>query len=237
MLAYRYPLIAREGWMWIAVVAMSALIVHLLYGAISAPLWLLVLVLLFLFRDPARKVPAVPLGIVSPVDGKVVAVETVHDTYLDRQALNISIKMGFTSVYSAHSPMEGKVLKQWLELPNKTDVEAVKDTVEAASNVAGEKPISYAQWIQSDEKDDVLLVIETRSRSSRPKCYAQSGERIGQGQRCGFIRFGTQVDVMIPVSSRVSVSVGDDVLAGSDIIATLVHAKVVPPKPAQMPGA
>ena len=232
MLAYRYPLIAREGWMWIAVVAMSALIVHLLYGAISAPLWLLVLVLLFLFRDPARKVPAVPLGIVSPVDGKVVAVETVHDSYLDRQALSISIKMGFTSVYSAHSPMEGKVLKQWLASPHKTDAEAMK----TASDVAGEKPISYAQWIQSDEEDDVLLVIETRSRSSRPKCYVQSGERIGQGQRCGFIRFGTQVDVIIPDSSRVSVSVGDDVLAGSDIIATLVHAKVVPPKPAQMPG-
>ena len=102
---------------------------------------------------------------------------------------------------------------------------------------ADERSISYAQWIQSDEKDDVLLIIETSRRSSRPKCYVQSGERIGQGQRCGFIRFGSQVDVLVPVSSRVSVSVGDDVLAGSDIIATLVHAKVVPPKPAQMPSA
>jgi len=92
--------------------------------------------------------------------------------------------------------------------------------------------VTYAQWIQSDEKDDLVLVIEVNSRMPRPKCYVQSGERIGQGQRCGFIRFGSRVDVLIPVTSRISVSVGDDVLAGSDIIATLVHAKVVPPKPA-----
>lgn len=237
MLTYRYPLIAREGWLWIFVIAMSALIVHLLYGAVSAPLWLLVLVSLFLFRDPARKVPAVPLGIVSPVDGKIVAVETVHDAYLDRQALCITIKMGFTSVYSAHSPLEGKVQEQWLRSSKKTDTAVLKNTVQAADEVTGEKHISYAQWIQSDEKDDVVLVIETSRRSFRPKCYAQSGERIGQGQRCGYIRFGSQVDVMIPIGSRVSVSVGDDVLAGTDIIATLVHAKVISPELVQVPSA
>lgn len=225
MLSYRYPLIAREGWTWILATILSALIIHLMYGMLSVPLWLLVLVLLFLFRDPARKVPAVPLGIVSPVDGKIVAVDTVSDTYLGRQALRISIKMSFTSVYSAHSPMEGKVLKQWLGSPSTADA--------GSQGKEGKQSISYAQWIQSDEKDDLVLVIETSPHSSRPQCYAQSGERIGQGQRCGFIRFGSQVDVLIPAGSRISVSVGDEVLAGSDIIATLVHAKVVLPKPAQ----
>lgn len=216
MLTYRYPLIAREGWLWIAAIIVLAGVVQFFFGLVSLPLWLLALLLLFLFRDPARKVPAAPLGIVSPVDGKIVAIETVHDSYLDRQALNISIKMGFTSVYSAHSPMEGKVLKQWL---------GVSKTLAGS----GEKVASYAQWIQSDEQDDVVLVIEASSHSPRPQCYAQSGERIGQGQRCGFIRFGSQVDVLIPVTSRLGVSVGDKVLAGSDIIATLVHARVAPP--------
>lgn len=233
MLSYRYPLIAREGWVWIGAIILSALIVHLFYGVMSAPLWVLVLVLLFLFRDPARKVPAIPLGIVSPVDGKVVSVDTVHDTFLNRQALCISIKMGFTSVYSAHSPMEGKVLEQWLASSNRIASVASKDVKE----VSEEKSVSYAQWIQSDEKDDVVLVIEANSPTSRPQCYAQSGERIGQGQRCGFIRFGSQVDALIPLGSRIAVSVGDSVLAGSDIIATLVHAKATPPKPKAAAGA
>jgi len=221
MLSYRYPVIAREGWLWIAAIGIPALLVSVQYGLLSLPLWALVVFLLFLFRDPARKIPAVPLGIVSPVDGKVVAVDTVHDSYLDRQALSISVKMGFTSVYSAHSPMEGKVQEQWLDVPRKIAG-------------AGEEVATYAQWIQSDEKDDVVLVIEASSRQSRPQCYAQSGERIGQGQRCGFIRFGSQVEVLIPMGSRIEVSVGDTVSAGTDIIATLVHAKVVPPKPAQI---
>ncbi|MDT8384749.1 MAG: phosphatidylserine decarboxylase [Gammaproteobacteria bacterium] len=227
-LTYRYPLIAREGWTWIAVAVVSALIVYLLYGPVSAPLWLLVLVLLFLFRDPARKVPAVPLGILSPVDGKVVAIDTVDDAYLDRQALRIRIRMGITSVYSAHSPLEGKVLQQWLGSPGR----AAADAKDAAGTADG-KSIRYAQWIQSDEQDDVVMVIETSPRSPRPRCYAQSGERIGQGQRCGFIRFGSQVDVLIPLESRVAVAVGDAVLAGSDIIATLVHARHTAQTPMQ----
>lgn len=226
-LTYRYPLIAREGWTWIAVAIASALIVYLLYGPVSAPLWLLVLVLLFLFRDPARKVPAVPLGIVSPVDGNVVAIDTVDDAYLDRQALRIRIRMGFTSVYSAHSPLEGKVLQQWLGAPGRAA--DANDTAGAADG----KYVQYAQWIQSDEQDDVVMVIETSLRSPRPRCYVQSGERIGQGQRCGFIRFGSQVDVLIPLESRVAVTVGDAVLAGSDIIATLVHAKPIAQTPVQ----
>ena len=226
MLTYRYPLIAREGWLWIAAVAIPALIVHMLYGLVSVPLWLLTLVLLFLFRDPARKIPAVPLGIVSPVSGKIVAVDTVYDAYLNREAVSISIKMGFTSVYSARIPMEGKVVEQWLGSPLR--VTPVAQTVTDQAVTA--KSVSYAQWIQNDEQDDVVLIIETSTHAPRPRCYVHSGERVGQGQRCGFIRFGSRVDVLIPVGSRVSVSVGDDVLAGSDIIATLVHARVVPPQ-------
>ncbi|HHI92499.1 MAG TPA: phosphatidylserine decarboxylase [Gammaproteobacteria bacterium] len=221
MLSYRYPLIAREGWVWIAATVIPAAIVYLLYGLASLPLWGLVLLLLFLFRDPARNVPAVPLGIVSPVDGKVVAIDTVHDIYLNRQALSVSVKMGITSVYSVHSPMEGRVVEQWLNVPRKI-------------TGMGEEVATYAQWIQSDEKDDVVLVVEVNSHLPRPQCYAQSGERIGQGQRCGFIHFGAHVEVLIPVGSRIDVSVGDSVLAGTDIIATLVHAKVTPPKPVQL---
>lgn len=227
MLAYRYPLIAREGWLWIAAIAVPAAIVNLSYGILSLPLWLLVLVLLFLFRDPMRKIPAVPLGIVSPVDGKIIAIDNVQDAYLNRPAICVSVKMGFTSVYSIHSPMEGRVQKQWLATSRK-----IQNT---NSNAPAEEVEAYAQWIQSDEGDDLVMVIG--AHSLRPQYYAQSGERIGQGQRCGFIRFGSQVDVLIPQTSRVDVSVGDHVLAGSDIIATLVHAKVVPPKPEQVINA
>lgn len=214
MLAYRYPLIAREGWPWIAVFAIPAVIVSMLYGAAALPLWLPVLLLSFLFRDPKRRVPASPLGIVSPVDGRVVKAEAVYDGYLKREAVCLSVEMGWSSVWSVRSPLEGRLVEQWLAVPRRISERAQE------SFTSGK---TYAQWIQSDEQDDVVMAMSAASRIRRPRCYAQSGERIGQGQRCGFIRFGTRIDVLVPASARIQVNVGDKVTAGESILATLIH--------------
>lgn len=213
MLAYRYPLIAREGWHWIALAAAIALLLQWQLGGWAMPLWLVAGLLLFLFRDPPRRVPPSPLGVVSPVHGRVLAIDTARDPCLERQAQRITIQMRMSDIFSVRSPMEGKVVQQWL---GKRD-----------ASVDGPR---YAQWIQSDEEDDVLLVIAPNIRVVRPKCYVHSGERIGQGQRCGFIYFGGQVEVWVPMGTRIDVRTGDILQAGSDIIATLVHEKAVPPK-------
>ncbi len=217
MLAYRYPLIAREGWLWIAVAALFVLAVHFLLGWVALPLWLGVLGLLFLFRDPARKVPAVPLAIVSPVDGTVVSIERVRDDYLNRTAIRVRIRMEATGVYSVHSPMEGKVQEQWLAVPGANNTQGLNDDVS-----------SYAQWVQSDEGDDVVLAIASGVRWWPPRFYAQSGERIGQGQRCGYIPLGATVDVLVPDNSRIDIGVNDKVRAATDVVATLVRAGAEP---------
>jgi len=213
MLAYRYPLIAREGWRWIALSAAIVLLLQWQFGWFVAPLWLVVGLLLFLFRDPPRRVPATPLGVVSPVHGRVMSIDTVQDPYLERQAIRITIQMRRSDIFSMRSPMEGKVLQQWI----------------GKRDMAGGEP-RYAQWIQSDEEDDVLLVITPNLRAVRPRCYVHSGERIGQGQRCGFVYFGARVEVWVPTGTRIDIRPDDMLRAGSDIIATLVHEKAVPPK-------
>ena len=218
MLAYRYPLIAREGWLWIAIVFCAAVAAQIFFAKVSVSLWILTLLLIYLFRDPHREVPALPLGIVCPVDGRVIAIEKVHDEYLDRTAICISVKMGITSVYSVHSPMEGKIMKQWLNEPRKIRPAVSENSHFSATNVS-----TYAHWLQSDEEDDVVMVMEGNSLIPNPHCYAHSGERIGQGQRCGFLRFGTQVDVLLPECARVEVSVRDRLYGGSNIVATLVR--------------
>lgn len=85
------------------------------------------------------------------------------------------------------------------------------------------KPCRFAQWIQSDEQDDIVMAVKPSAKWFRPLCYAHSGERVGQGQRCGIIPFGALVEISVPENSRLNVKVGDQVRAGSDTIATLVH--------------
>lgn len=241
MLTYRSHLIAREGWRLIAIVALLGLVLHISFGfSIAIPFWIATLVLCILFRDPKRQVPPKPLAIISPVDGRVSSIETLEDPYTATQVVQIELSKGFFDVMTARSPMEGKILKQWF---GTTDAKssigempalAMKDeqhVAEACEMVA--KPVShpgmrsricrFAQWIQSDEQDNVVMAVKSATRFYKPRCYSHSGDRIGQGQRCGFIPFAAVVHVSVPVSSRVEVKIGDIVHGGSDTLATLVH--------------
>ena len=175
-------------------------------------MWVILIVLLLVYRDPARTISSAPLAIIGPVDGRIKAVNEVHDPYAGRDALQIIIQMQLFSIHSIRSPTEGKVIKQWHGI--KSDVEG------------GEHPGNgnFAQWLQTDEGDDVVMVVKQNYPMLRPSCYLQSGERVGQGQRCGYVPFRAKVEVYLPVNSKVEVKPGDYLEAGSDIIATLVHS-------------
>lgn len=228
MVAYRYPVIAKEGWLLISMAIVGAVILQLSLGLYAAtPLWIIALMLCFIFRDPARIVPPKPLAIVCPVDGKVIAVKKVNDPCLNRQVVQIQIRMGWLNVFSTRSPMEGKVIRQWfgknafLNAHHKANNSQTQSTVivPAAEQCARH----FAQWIQSDESDDVVMSLEPNVNFLRPRCYVRGGERVGQGQRCGLIPFGAKVDVYVPSDSVMEVKVGNKVRAGSDTLATLVH--------------
>lgn len=203
-----HPPIAREGWLPIALTVAAALFVQYQAAPWSLPLWALVLALLFVFRDPPRRVPAAPLAVVSPADGYVVSVEEVRDPYLERPAIRVSLDMRFSGVYALRSPIEGKLTRNWFVTPG-----------EEAEGIARVR----ALWLQSDEGDDVVTVLRPSRYSLRSACYFQSGERIGQGMRCGFLLFGSRIDVLLPLNSRVLVKPGEQVFSGSSSIAQLVH--------------
>lgn len=208
--------IAREGWPFIAITTACAALAHYFAGFLwSAPLWFAAGLFGYLFRDPDRAIPAAPLGVVSPVDGKVVAVEEgVMDPFLQRTAVKVTLRMRRRGTYVTRSPIEGKIMKQWLA---------------AGSGNPGDSPDSgahddrYGIWVQSDESDDVVFAIRLGKRAVRPSCYVDIGERTGQGQRCGLVPFGAIVAIWLPVGTRVEVAAGDRVKAGSRIIATLMR--------------
>lgn len=202
MAANRYPLIAREGWPSILLIGGVAATVGYLLGWLwSLPLWALLAGLMFLFRDPARQVPASPLAVVSPADGRVSTVETVKDPYLEREAQRISIRMHASGVFSTRAPAEGKILEPRRSEPGRPQ----------------------GVLLRTDGGDDLVVVMNRGPLRNPPRCYVRFGERVGQGQRCGFVTLGSDIELYLPLSSRVKVRVGDSVHAGSDVIAQLVH--------------
>jgi len=203
MAASRYPYFSRAGWPpFVVCAALAILVVHFFGWAWSVPVWLVCTAIVYLYRDPNREIPSSPLAVVSPADGVVKSVEEVSDPYLDREAVRLDIQMSHAGVYSTRSPVEGKIL----EPKNSGD---------------GGQP--HGVWLKTDEDDDLVVVMHRGPLHNLPRCFVRIGERVGQGQRCGYIQMGGRVEVYLPRHSRVQVSTGSHVRAGSDVIATLVH--------------
>lgn len=217
------PYIAREGWPYIATAIICAAVAQYLAGIVySALLWIVALVVIYLFRDPDRPIPAVPLAVVSPVDGRLEAVEeNAMDPFLQRTAAKVTIRMRRRGTYTMRSPIEGKIMKQWLA-SNGTGRAEQAGSVGAQAPGDGEE--SHGIWIQSDEDDDVVLAVRVGRKALRPTCYVRIGERAGQGQRCGLVPFGgAMVTVWLPSGTRLEVSPGDKVRSGADIVATFMR--------------
>lgn len=209
-------MIAREGWLPIASIAFSAAVVAYHFGAAwSLPLWMILGCLLLVFRDPYRAIPALPLAVVSPADGKVTSVEQIEDPWLDRTALKIQMEMRNLGISPLRSPIEGKVMDFWTTPGSHSGTSAPPGSRGSMNR--------YALWIRTDEDDDVVFAVMSQRPLSRFKMDIVPGERVGQGQRNGFVFFGSHVDVLIPFNSQCETSVGKNVLAGSGVIATLVH--------------
>jgi phosphatidylserine decarboxylase len=167
-------------------------------------LWGVALLILVIFRDPDRDIPSQPMAVVSPADGKVTSVSTTRDPYLDRDSILVTLQMNSYGVFTTRSPVEGKVMQP--------------------PNLPSDSRMPHGVWLQTDEGDDVVLVMRRGRLHTAPRCYIGIGDRIGQGKRCGFVHLGGQVDVYLPERSRLAVTVGDLVHSGSDVIATLPHA-------------
>jgi phosphatidylserine decarboxylase len=211
--AYPHPIIAREGWPFIAASVAAVALVHWLAGGWWAlPLWFVVAFMVQFFRDPARKVPREPGAVLSPADGRIVAVERTRDPYLERDALKLSVFMNVFNAHSNRSPVDGEVRKAWHHPGKFFNAELSKSSLENERN---------ALWMRTAGGADVTCVQIAGLIARRILCYAVPGQRLARGERYGFIRFGSRVDVYLPPESRPVASVGDKVYATASILAML----------------
>ena len=211
--AYTHPIIAREGWPFVAASVAAALAAQWLAGPWwAAPLWLVGLFMLQFFRDPPRSVPQDPGAVLSPSDGRVVAVERARDPYLGRDALKMSVFMNVFNAHSNRSPVDGEVRDAWHTPGRFFNAELAKSSLENER---------VALWIRATGGADVTCVQIAGLIARRILCYAKAGQRLARGERYGFIRFGSRVDVYLPPDSRPVAAVGDKVYATETILAVL----------------
>ena len=208
---YPHPIIAREGWLFVALAL--AVAVGLSAAGLWLPAalaWLATLFVVQFFRDPPRVVPPEPDAILSPADGRIVSVGKMRDPYLQRDALKISVFMNVVNVHSNRSPVDGAVVGAWYHAGSFLNAALDKASVENERN---------ALHLRTAGGSDVTCVQVAGLIARRILCYAKPGDTLVRGQRYGFIRFGSRVDVYLPPEALPRVAVGDKVFATETVLA------------------
>lgn len=211
---YPHPIIAKEGWPFLAGSVAISLIATYFLCWWSLPFWIIALFVLQFFRDPPREIPQDANAILSPADGRVVVVGQALDPYLNRQALKISVFMNVFNVHSNRSPVDGKIESVWYHPGSFLNAALEKASLENERN---------ALWIKTANGVDVTCVQIAGLVARRILCYVGKGDALARGQRYGFIRFGSRVDVYLPLGSKPKVAIGDKVSATATILAELVN--------------
>lgn len=207
---YPHPIIAREGWPFLGGAFALAILVTLFSAAWSIPFWLIALFILQFFRDPARSVPQQANAVISPADGRIVVVEKAQDPYANREALKISVFMNVFNVHSNRAPVDGTI-ERVQYFPGKfVNADLDKASLENERN---------ALIIKAANGETVTCVQVAGLIARRILCYVSAEDKLAKGQRYGFIRFGSRVDVYLPVTATPKVTVGDKVSATETILA------------------
>lgn len=201
----RNPYIAREG---ILFLLLSVVLCWLAFYYRELPWFFasvaLVVLMFLIFRDPRRLIPTVPLGVVSPIDGRIVEIGATDKAVLHGEALRIVLRINSLGTYTARSPVEGKIM----------DLNSISD----------DKIVDYktnALWVQTDEGADVVLQFGGYRLGLAPKSFLRFGERLGQGTRCAYLRLTRYAEVHLPIDSKILVEPGQRVIAGTELLAKL----------------
>lgn len=209
---YPHPLLAREGWPFIiGSGAIAAVVTYACGWGWAAPVWIFFVFCVQFFRDPPREIPQGDKLVLSPADGRIVAIEPVRDPWLDRDTLKVSVFMNVFNVHSNRSPVDGEVKQVWYHPGKFINADLAKASTENERN---------ALHIRTGEHD-VTCVQVAGLIARRILCYVEAGAKLSRGQRYGFIRFGSRVDVYLPTDSRVKVTIGDKVSATTTVLAEL----------------
>src|SRR5690606_13772568 len=213
--------INKEGYTSMAIVVLVIFIANALVNDfvsdISFVVWasyflslLLLITVLQFFRNPRRRIITDENAILCPADGKVVVIEEVEETeYFNDKRLQVSIFMSPVNVHINRNPVSGKVsffryhagkyLVAW---------HPKSSTLNERTSIA----------VQTATGKEILFRQIAGAMARRIVWYVQEGSQVDQGEEFGFIKFGSRVDVFLPLGTKVDVNIGDKVSGGLTIL-------------------
>jgi phosphatidylserine decarboxylase len=211
---------AREGYGFMAAAAAIAVIGFATAWMMrSYSLWLVAFLLAivalwvaYFFRDPERTGTRGNRVVVCPADGKVVQITQVDEpAFLHGPAVRVSIFMNVFDVHVNRYPVSGRVAYLHYNPGKFLNAAAEKSSLENEQSTTG---------IETDSRKVMVRQIAGLI-ARRIVTYPQLGDTVQQGDRLGIIRFGSRVDVFLPVGTTVDVKLGDRVVAGTTVLAEL----------------
>ncbi len=177
-----------------------------------------ILFVMMFFRNPKRRLFVEEGAIIAPADGKVVVIEeTFEGEYFKDKRLQISIFMSVKNVHVNRTPIAGQV-KYFKYHPGKYLL---------AWNPKSSTDNERTTFVIEDEDDNMEILMRqiAGTVARRIKFYVDEGDDVKQGAEFGFIKFGSRVDLFLPLNAKVEVNVGEKVKGGQTVIARVVRKK------------
>jgi len=203
--------VVKESWIYIIPVALAATLLFLLRSFAAGSVALLIVVLfLYFFRDPERKIPSGEGLILAPADGKVVHISFPGGEG-GEEGILISTFLSLLDVHVNRSPVSG--------------------VVSGVTYKKGSFRLAFLDEASQENEQNVILFAHEKDRitvkqiagfiARRVVCWVRPNQEVEAGQRIGFIKFGSRVDLILPTGSQIEVRKGDQVKGGLSIIGRL----------------
>ena len=177
-------------------------------------LWLLFFEFCYFFRDPERNIPQDPNIIVSPADGKIINIQSMQENvYLKQDCLRVSIFMNIFNVHVNRSPIPGVI--EYIRYNHGKFISAFK---EKASLDNEQVLIGIRGTMEGEGKFRILVKLIAGLLARRIVLWKQKDAQLDKGERMSLIKFGSRVDVYLPLQVELRVKEGDRVKAGETII-------------------
>ena len=207
-----------EGWKFAFIFFVSSLFMSLIYLPLAYVGYLLTLFTLWFFRNPERKTPKNSNYIISSADGKVCLIDNAippqEVQFGTNQMLRICVFMNVFNVHINRSPIEGKIDKV---------IYKKGSFLNASLDKASEKNERSSMIISNTNGTQLVVVQIAGLIARRILSFVSDNQYLDQGERYGLIRFGSRVDIYMPLNSSINCKVGDKVIAGESVLAILAE--------------